>query len=184
MTETIAADNACKLIELTGNHALGQRDHEAVIVAVDGEKRRARLLSDSIMGTRWKLHVLPGSELRGDQAFTGDLDITSSGVHSIDYSAYVLLSDVAVFIETLGAPFDLGARFVEYPHEIRALSNGSKFTYRMHCFFGEAYRLCAVSSVGQEQRAVLDRLYQGWRDYHELMIIKYYPAWWPQDSRG
>ncbi len=184
MTETIAADNAQKLIELSNNNVLGQREHEAVIVAVDGEKRRARLISDSILSTRWKLHVLPGSELRGDQAFAGDLDVNSSSVYGIDCSSYVLLSDITAFLEVLGAPCDFGARFIEYPHEIRALSSGSKFTYRMHCFFGEAYRLCALAGIDQSQRSALDRLYRGWRDYHELMIVKYYPAWWPQDSRG
>lgn len=184
MSVTLATDLAFKLLELANNYSFFKREHEAVIVGIDGEQRRACLVADSVSLSRWKVHVLPGSELRGDSAFTGELDISPSSVYSIDYAAYTSHNKAANTIERLGLVFDAGARFVEYPHEIRALSNGSKFTYRMHCFFGEAYRLCAVSSAGQDQRAVLDRLYQGWRDYHELMIIKYYPAWWPQDSRG
>lgn len=155
-----------------------------MIVGIDGEQRRACLVADSVSLSRWKVHVLPGSELRGDSAFTGELDISPSSVYSIDYAAYTSHNKAANTIERLGLVFDAGARFVEYPREIRMLSESAKFTYRMHCFFGEAYRACALSIVDNDTKAAVDKLYRGWCDYHELMIIKYYPAWWPQESRG
>lgn len=184
MSETLATDLTFKLLELTNNYSFFKREHEAVVVGIDGEQRSARLVMDSVTSSRWKVHVLPGSKLHGDSAFTGELDVSPSSVYSIDYTAYMSHSKAADTIERLGLVFDAGARFVEYPREIRMLSEGAKFTYRMHCFFGEAYRACALSIVDNDTKAAIDKLYRGWHVYHELMIVKNYPAWWPQESRS
>lgn len=184
MSGTHATDLTLKLLELANNYSFFKREHEAILVAIDGEQRKARVTTETITALRWKLHVFPGSELHGDAAFSGDLDAASSAAHSIDYSAYLSYAEAAAAVESLGLAFDIGARFVEHPREVRMLSESSKFTYRMHCFFGEAYRVCASQQVSYESRNAINKLYNGWRDYNELMIVKHYPAWWPQESRG